>query len=49
MNILVVLVPASLFLGGLALAGFIWTLRCDQYEDLDGDGQRILEDGDGPP
>lgn len=45
MNILLVLVPASLILGGLALAGFVWTLRSQQYEDLDGDAHRLfLED-----
>lgn len=44
MNILIFLVPASLTLGGLALAGFIWTIRHSQYEDLDGDAQRILGD-----
>ncbi|MEM6303461.1 MAG: cbb3-type cytochrome oxidase assembly protein CcoS [Pseudomonadota bacterium] len=42
MNILVVLVPCSLLLGLGALAGFIWTLKADQYEDLEGDAARIL-------
>ena len=43
MNVLVILVPVSLLLGGLALAGFVWTLRHHQYEDLDGDSQRLLD------
>lgn len=44
MNILVFLVPVSLTLGGLALAAFIWTIRTRQYDDLEGDAQRILGD-----
>jgi cbb3-type cytochrome oxidase maturation protein len=49
MNILVVLIPVSLILGGLGLAAFLWTLRSNQYDDLDGDAWRILsEDDQGP-
>lgn len=49
MNILVILIPASLILGGLGLLAFLWSLRANQYEDLDGDAWRILsEDDDGP-
>lgn len=44
MNILAWLIPVSLFLGGLGLVGFVWTLRSSQYEDPDGDSQRILSD-----
>ena len=46
MNILVILVPCSLLLGLGALAGFIWTLRSRQYEDLDGDAARVLLEED---
>lgn len=42
MNILVVLIPASLILGGLGLTAFLWSLKANQYEDLDGDAWRIL-------
>ena len=51
MNILVYLIPASLFLGGIGLALFFWTIRTNQYEDPDGDAQRILSDrwDDAPP
>lgn len=49
MNVLVVLIPVSLALGGLALVGFLWTLRSDQYSDIEGDAMRILEDDDIPP
>ncbi|WP_039019060.1 cbb3-type cytochrome oxidase assembly protein CcoS [Halocynthiibacter namhaensis] len=44
MNVLAWLIPVSLFLGGLGLVGFVWTLRSSQYEDPDGDSQRILSD-----
>ncbi len=44
---LLFLVPIALFLGVLGLAGFLWSLNSGQYEDLDGAGERILND-DGP-
>ncbi len=43
MDVLVILIPASLFLGLLGLAAFVWTLRKGMYDDPDGDGQRILD------
>ncbi|WP_147124433.1 cbb3-type cytochrome oxidase assembly protein CcoS [Shimia ponticola] len=46
MNVLLILVPCSLILGMLALVGFLWTLRADQYDDLEGDAQRMLLDTD---
>jgi len=44
MTNLVILIPVALFLGGLGLAAFIWALRHNQFEDLDGAAYRILED-----
>lgn len=49
MNVLVVLIPVSLGLGLLALAGFLWTLKSDQYSDIEGDSMRILNDDEIPP
>ncbi len=49
MNVLVVLVPVSLLLGLLGLVAFIWTIRSDQYEDLEGDAWRILQDDEDTP
>ena len=49
MNVLVFLIPVSLFLGGLGLAAFLWSLRANQYEDLEGDAWRILSDDDDTP
>lgn len=42
MNVLIILIPVSLFLGGLGLAGFFWLLRRGQFDDPDGDANRIL-------
>ena len=46
MSVLVFLVPAALALGLLGLAGFMWSLKSGQYEDLEGAAWRILEDDD---
>lgn len=49
MTILGALIPISLFLGALGLAAFVWCLRSDQFEDLEGDQYRALfRDDDGP-
>lgn len=42
------LIPVALFLGGVALAAFLWSLRSGQYEDLDGAAHRVLFDDDTP-
>lgn len=44
MNVLVFLIPISLFLGGLGLVFFVYTLRSNQYDDPEGDARRILSD-----
>jgi cbb3-type cytochrome oxidase maturation protein len=44
MEMLIILIPVSLFLGGLGLVAFLWTLRHRQYDDPDGDAHRILGD-----
>jgi cbb3-type cytochrome oxidase maturation protein len=41
-NVLAYLIPASLFLGLLGLAAFLWMLRHDQFEDPRGQAERIL-------
>ena len=49
MNVLLLLIPISLFLGGIGLAAFLWALRSRQYDDLEGDSARILfEEKDRP-
>ncbi|WP_081910098.1 cbb3-type cytochrome oxidase assembly protein CcoS [Thermopetrobacter sp. TC1] len=49
MNVLVFLIPIALFLGLLGLGAFIWALRSGQFEDLDGEALRILDDEDDKP
>lgn len=44
MNILVMLIPISLGLGGLGLWAFFWSLKNNQYDDMDGHANRILSD-----
>lgn len=44
MNILLLLIPAALILGGLGLAAFIWALNSGQFEDPEGAASRILLD-----
>jgi len=46
MEVLVYLVPLALFLGLLGLAGFMWSLRAGQYDDLDGAAWRAIGDDD---
>lgn len=42
------LVPISLALGLIGLAAFFWSLRKEQYDDLDGAAERVLVDDDRP-
>lgn len=41
MEILTILIPISLFLGGIGLAAFFWALK-GQFDDPQGDANRIL-------
>lgn len=51
MTALAWLIPAALALGCLGLAGFLWSLKNRQFEDLDGAAWRVLngEDGNNTP
>ena len=44
MTILLVLIPLGIVLLGLAIALFVWAVRHGQFEDLEGEGARILFD-----
>lgn len=44
MDVLIVLIPLALALGGLGLAAFLWSLRKGQYDDLDGAAWRAITD-----
>ncbi len=42
MEVLAYLIPISLILGGIGLLFFVFTVRTNQYDDPEGDAQRIL-------
>lgn len=44
MQVLAYLIPISLFLGGIGLVAFLYTVKSDQYSDPEGDARRILSD-----
>ncbi|CUK10997.1 cytochrome oxidase maturation protein, cbb3-type [Ruegeria denitrificans] len=44
MEVLAYLIPISLFLGGVGLVAFVYTVRSNQYDDPEGDARRILSD-----
>ncbi len=44
MNILAVLIPVSLILGGIGLFAFFWSIKNNQFDDPKGNAARILSD-----
>ena len=42
MTVLGILIPISVGLGLLGLVAFLWALKNNQYEDLEGDQARVL-------
>lgn len=46
MDVLIILIPAALFLGLVGLAAFMWTLRAGQYDDIEGISYRALFEED---
>ena len=44
MDSLLFLIPVALLLGSIGLAGFFWSLRNNQFDDLEGAAHRILMD-----
>lgn len=49
MEVLIYLVPMALALGLLGLAGFLWSLKSGQYDDLDGAAWRAIMDDEPSP
>jgi cbb3-type cytochrome oxidase maturation protein len=49
MNGMAVVIAAALLLGLGGLGVLLWALSSDQYEDLEGDALRILNDDPPPP
>ncbi len=46
MNILYIMIPLSILLGGGFLAAFIWTVKSGQVDDLVTPAHRMLEDSE---
>jgi cbb3-type cytochrome oxidase maturation protein len=46
MEVIYALIPGMLVLGLVAVAVLFWAARSGQFEDLEGDGRRILLDED---
>jgi cbb3-type cytochrome oxidase maturation protein len=44
MDILLILIPMAIFLGLIGLVAFLWALKNKQFEDLEGEANRILFD-----
>ncbi|KEO55595.1 cbb3-type cytochrome oxidase assembly protein CcoS [Thioclava indica] len=44
MDVLIYFIPISLFLGGIGLTAFWWSIKNRQYDDPKGDAERILSD-----
>ena len=44
MEVMVILVPLAIALGAAGLAGFLWSLKNGQYDDLDGAAWRAITD-----
>ena len=42
MDILILLIPISLFLGVVGFFGFLFSIKTNQYDDLEGNAHRIL-------
>ncbi len=49
MEVIYGLLPLMLFLGVVALGVFFWAARSGQFEDLEGEANRILMDDDLTP
>jgi cbb3-type cytochrome oxidase maturation protein len=48
MEVIYGLIPGMLILGLAAVGVLFWAARSGQFDDLEGDGQRILMDDDKP-
>lgn len=46
MSILLYLIPIALTLGLLGLIAFLWAMKQNQFDDLDGAPHRVLRDDD---
>ena len=49
MDVIYGLIPGMIILGLIGLAVFFWAARTGQFDDLEGDANRIIMDEDLPP
>ncbi|WP_455203174.1 cbb3-type cytochrome oxidase assembly protein CcoS [Kaarinaea lacus] len=48
MEVIYVLIPGMILLGLVMVGVLVWAVKSGQYDDLEGDAQRILMDDDDP-
>ena len=48
MEVIYTLIPGMIFFGLIMVGILIWAVKKGQYEDMDGDANRILMDDDDP-
>ena len=48
MDVIYTLIPGMIVLGLIMVVILIWAVKKGQYDDLEGDGRRILMDDDDP-
>ena len=48
MEVIYTLIPGMIFFGLIFIGVLIWAVKRGQYDDLEGDGNRILMDDDDP-
>lgn len=48
MEVVYTLIPGMILIGLIMVGILIWAVKRGQYDDLDGDGNRILMDDDDP-
>ena len=48
MEVIYGLIPAMIILGLVMVAVFIWAVKAGQFEDMEGEANRILMDDDDP-
>ena len=49
MDILILLIPLSLFLVGVIAWVMLWAVKSGQFDDLEGPAHSVLMDDDTPP
>lgn len=49
MEVIYVLIPGMLFLGLVMVGVLVWAVKNGQYDDLEGDANRLLMDDDDQP